>query len=118
MYNPDPNHISPLQPHAPVRLRDLFRSVAQQYRYGIYLNLQKHICMTHRELAVLRRYAELVSKMPNLVIHVYAAADRKKGSYIVDSLIHLGVSIGQVCIKPTDPDEAQLTGVWLLVAQR
>lgn len=118
MYNPDTRQLSPAHPHSPVRLRDLFRHVAQQYRYGIYLNLQKHVCMTHRELAVLRRYAELVGKMPSLVIHVYAAADRKKGSYIVDCLIHLGVSIGQVCMKPTDPDESQLTGVWLLVAQR
>ena len=118
MYIPDQVHTPLAKQPTPVRLRDLFRTFAKQYRYGVYLNLQKNVCVTHRELAILRRYAELVSAMPNLVIHVYAAANRKKGNFIVDSLIHLGVSIGQVSIKPTDPDEPLLTGVWLLVAQR
>lgn len=118
MYTPDQVLAPAAKQTTPIRLRDLFRTFAKQYRYGVYLNLQKHVCVTHRELAILRRYAELVRTMPNLVIHVYAAANRKKGNFIVDSLIHLGVSIGQVCMKPTDPDEPQLTGVWLLVAQR
>ena len=92
-----------------------FSHLAKSALWGICLNIKEHVIATHQELAILRRCATVACEKPNQVIHVIAANKTKHTNYIVKTLIHFGVSCGQISVQPAAQNEPTPNGIWLFV---
>lgn len=95
-----------------------FSDLAGQCLWGICLNLKDHVIATHRELALLRRCAKVAMDEPDQVIHVISPEDTGRANYIVKTLMHFGVSCGQIAVSPAARTDPVPNGVWLLVGNR
>ncbi|MGD8568167.1 MAG: hypothetical protein PVJ39_08780 [Gammaproteobacteria bacterium] len=95
-----------------------FADLASRCLWGICLNLKEHVITTHRELALLRRCAKLALEQPGQVIHVVSPQHTGHANYIVKTLMHFGVSCGQICVSPASRGDLAPGGVWLLVGNR
>jgi len=84
--------------------------------WGICLSTEKQIIATHRDLAILRRCAKLVMSNPGQVVHVITPAQSPHADYIATTLMHLGVSCGQIQLRSTSYDSNIPESVWLLIA--
>ena len=98
--------------------RPAFSMPGEDYRQGIYLNLKEHVLITHHELAIVRRYAELLRRQPHLAVHVVTASGTRKSHYIAETLKHFGVSCSQISVRLTGRSSPKTNGVWLLVTER
>ncbi|WP_455200374.1 hypothetical protein [Kaarinaea lacus] len=92
-----------------------FPHLAKRALWGICLNIKEHVIATHQELAILRRCATVACEKPNQVIHVVSANKTKHTSFIVKTLIHFGVSCGQISVRPALENESTPNGIWLFV---
>ena len=92
-----------------------FSHLAKSALWGICLNIKDHVIATHQELAILRRCATVACEKPNQVIHVVSANKTKHTNFIVKTLIHFGVSCGQISVRPTMQNEPAPDGIWLFV---
>ena len=95
-----------------------FSHLAKHALWGICLNIKEHVIATHQELAILRRCATVACEKPGQVIHVVAADKPKQTNFIVKTLIHFGVSCGQISVSPASIDESAPQGIWLFVENR
>ena len=95
-----------------------FSELARLALWGICLNLKEKVVATHSELAILRRCAELVNDKPNQVIHVISPLKTQHTNFIVKTLMHFGVSCGQISVNSTDNNSSDPEGVWLFVENR
>ena len=95
-----------------------FSHLAKSALWGICLNIKEHVIATHQELAILRRCATVACEKPNQVIHVVSADKTKHTNFIVKTLIHFGVSCGQISVRPAAPNESTPNGIWLFVEGR
>ena len=115
MYTPSPHHAvansSSLVPGS-------FSQLAKSALWGICLNLKEHVIATHQELAILRRCATLACDKPNQVIHVVAADKTKHTTFIVRTLMHFGVSCGQINVRSSSQDKLAPEGIWIFVEKR
>jgi len=84
--------------------------------WGICLSTKKQIIATHRDLAILRRCAKLVMSNPGQVVHVITPAQTPHAHYIATTLMHLGVSCGQIQLRSTSHDSEIPESIWLLIA--
>jgi hypothetical protein len=96
-----------------VEIQGLFRDSV----YGICLKLKRHVLATHQELRTLRRCAEMLQDRSRRIVHVVAATSQKKTDFIVNTLMHLGVSCGQIKISAVAPAVAEAHNVWLFVKE-
>ena len=94
-----------------VVIQGLFRDSV----YGICLKLKRHVLATHQELRTLRRCAEMLQDKSRRIVHVVAATSQKKTDFIVNTLMHLGVSCGQIKISAVGPGTDEAHNVWLFV---
>ncbi|MCG6969758.1 MAG: hypothetical protein LJE85_08340 [Gammaproteobacteria bacterium] len=96
-----------------VAIKGLFRESV----YGICLKLKRHVLATHQELRTLRRCAEMLHDHSQRIVHVVAATSQKKTDFVVNTLMHLGVSCGQIKISAmgagATADESH--NIWLFV---
>lgn len=92
-----------------------FSHLAKRALWGICLNIKEHVIATHQELAILRRCATVACEKPNQVIHVVSADKTKHTNFIVKTLIHFGVSCGQINVRPALENELTPNGIWLFV---
>ena len=92
-----------------------FSGLVKNCVYGICLNIKKQVLATHKELKILRRCSELVSNKPGRVVYVVTSEPQKK-NFIVNTLLHHGVSCGQVRVDLLQQDECAPEGIWLFVA--
>lgn len=83
--------------------------------YGICLKLKRHVLATHQELSILRRCAEMLHGQSPRRIHIVATANQQKTNFIVNTLMHLGVSCGQIKVNAVDPYVDGVQDVWLFV---
>lgn len=84
--------------------------------HGVVFNLKEHVLATHREIALLRQCSEFLHNEPNRVVHIVASRHHKHRKFIEKTLMHLGVSCGQINTgTPMADDEKD---IWLLVAER
>jgi hypothetical protein len=104
--------------NAPATTGASFSDLASQCLWGICLNLKEHVVATHRELALLRRCAKLAMDEPQQVIHVVSPDDTGRANYIVKTLMHFGVSCGQIKVSPAAQTDPVPNSVWLLVGNR
>jgi len=95
-----------------------FSHLAKSALWGICLNIKEHIIATHQELAILRRCATLACDEPNQVVHVVANDKTKHTTFIVNTLMHFGVSCGQINVRSSLQDELAPNGIWLFVEKR
>ena len=92
-----------------------FSQLAKNALWGICLNITEHVIATHQELAILRRCATIACEKPNQVIHVISGDKTKHTNFIVKTLIHFGVSCGQISVRPALQNEPAPKGIWLFV---
>ena len=96
--------------------RRSFSELAKKALWGIGLNVREQVVATHRELAILRRCAKLVNNEPGQVIHLISPLKTQQTNYIVKTLMHFGVSCGQINVTASASDGSDPEGVWLFVA--
>ena len=92
-----------------------FSHLAKSALWGICLNIKEHVIATHQELAILRHCATVACEKPNQIIHVVSADKTKHTNFIVKTLIHFGVSCGQISVRPALQNETPPNGIWLFV---
>ena len=95
----------------------VFKGLFRDCVYGICLKLKQHVLATHRELGILRRCAEMLrdeSPSPRM-IHVVGMANPQKTNFIVNTLLHLGVSCGQIKVSAVGAPVDGAQDVWLFV---
>jgi len=95
-----------------------FSTLAKQSIYGVCLNIKEHVMATHRELAILRRCAKSLCAEPQQVVHVVAPEQQQQARFIANTLMHFGVSCGQIVLNYSQQKTHVPKGVWLLVADK
>jgi hypothetical protein len=92
-----------------------FSELTEQAVWGAQLNIDKGVIATHQELAMLRQCAEHALHNSDRVVHVISAYTQQQTFYLVKTLMHLGISCGQIIVRrPLDNDNCPV-GVWLFV---
>jgi hypothetical protein len=86
--------------------------------YGICLNVKDHILATHRELALLRRCSDYLRDNPGRVVHIVAEEKKKHTNFIINTLLHLGVSCGQIDVAKGADVKGLPEGICLYVANQ
>jgi hypothetical protein len=93
----------------------VFKGLFRDSVYGICLRLKQHVLATHRELGILRRCAEMLRGQSNGFIHVVATTNKQKTNFIVNTLLHLGVSCGQIKVSSVGAAANEADDIWLFV---
>ncbi|WP_455211630.1 hypothetical protein [Kaarinaea lacus] len=93
----------------------VFTGLFRDCVYGICLKLKQHVLATHRELSILRRCADMLRDPSPRIIHVVAKANQQKTNFIVNTLLHLGVSCGQIKVSAVGVPSDGAQDVWLFV---
>lgn len=93
----------------------VFKGLFRDCVYGISLKLKQHVLATHRELSILRRCADMLKNRSPRIIHVVATANQQKTNFIVNTLLHLGVSCGQIKVSSAGAPLDGAQEVWLFV---
>ena len=97
---------------------EAFTQLVKQALYGISLNIKEKVVATQRELAVLRRCSELVRSHPERVVHIVAAGQNiRRSRFVENTLLHLGVSCGQIKLDTASRRDTP-DSVWLLIANK
>ncbi|WP_455208706.1 hypothetical protein [Kaarinaea lacus] len=115
MHKPADNHVASRGKLLPATS---FSQLAKNALWGFCLNIKEHVIATHQELAILRRCATLACDKPNQVIHVVSGDRTKHTKFIVNTLMHFGVSCGQINVRSGLQNEAAPDGIWLFVENR
>jgi hypothetical protein len=95
-----------------------FPQLAKSALWGCCLNMKEHVIATHQELAILRRCATLACGEPDQIIHVISRDKSSHTKFIVNTLMHFGVSCGQIMVRSALRNETAPEGIWLFVANR
>ncbi|MCI0508290.1 MAG: hypothetical protein L0Z73_19615 [Gammaproteobacteria bacterium] len=95
-----------------------FSQLAKSALWGCCLTVKEHVIATHQELAILRRCATLACGEPDQIIHVVSRAKSNHTKFIVNTLMHFGVSCGQIMVRSALRNETAPEGIWLFVANR
>jgi hypothetical protein len=96
-----------------VAFKGLFRSCI----YGICLRLKQHVLATHQELGVLRDCADMMREQPPRFIHVVSSGNKQKTQFIVNTLMHLGVSCGQIKVNASETAAGGGQDIWIFVTE-
>ena len=92
-----------------------FSKLTQQAIWGAQINLSDQIIATHQELAMLRQCASQALDKPNHVVHVIASPNKRRVNYLVKTLLHLGVSCGNIIVSQTSERDGDPEGIWIFV---
>lgn len=95
-----------------------FSDLANMALWGVCLTFKRKVVATHYELAILRRCAKLVNSKPGQLVHVISPSQTPHTDYIVTTLMHFGVSCGQIDVRTTRGTENDPQGIWLLVGKQ
>lgn len=94
-----------------------FPALLKQAVYGICLNIKKHVVATQKDFVVLRRCSELLETNPGYRIHIISSKWSVQTRYITKTLMHLGVSCGQIELSDASDSKGIPNGLWLVVAE-
>lgn len=86
--------------------------------FGICINVQDPVVATHREIAILRRCSEFLLDKPHRMVSIVSLQKNKRSDFIHKTLLHLGVSCGQIAVDNTLPITTNKQDIWLLVSNR
>ncbi len=102
----------------PFELSKHFSELLKNAVYGFCFKLKEHVFATHREIVELRRCSEFVRNEPNRVVHIVAPKHPKQRIFYKKTLMHLGVSCGQINLDTDTLTSADSKDVWLFVAEK
>lgn len=94
-----------------------FSELTQQAVWGTHLNTSNQVIATHQELAMLRQCASQALQTPNHVVHVISSRNQQRTNYLVKTLIHLGISCGNIIVSGTTEMDDNPNGVWIFVEE-
>ena len=103
---------------SPVSETNRFSELLKSAIHGFCFNLKEHVLATHREIAVLRRCSEFLHNEPNRVVHIVAPSHHKQIEFFEKTLMHLGVSCGQINLNTGTSIAGGAKDIWLLVAEK
>jgi hypothetical protein len=83
--------------------------------FGFCLNIKEHVLATHKELAILRQCSKLLHEAPGRRLCIVSSTKKSQTNFIVNTLLHLGVSCGQIEVNQTVHKSMAPDGVWLLI---
>ena len=92
-----------------------FSDLTQHAVWGARLSMKNKVVATHQELAMLRQCAENTLDRTNHVVHVISSNNQQQTYYLVKTLMHLGISCGQIIVRNADNENNCPDGVWLFV---
>ena len=92
-----------------------FSELTQQAIWGAQLNMGSEVVATHQELVLLRQCAAHVLNRRDHVVHVISSYTQQQIYYLVRTLMHFGISCGQIIVRQTADDSSCPDGVWLFV---
>lgn len=98
--------------------KNCFSELLKTAIYGFCFSLKEQVLATHREIAELRHCSEFLHNEPNRVVHIVAPSKHKQGDFIEKTLMHLGVSCGQIKLNTDESKTDSKQDIWLLVADR
>lgn len=101
-----------------ISVNGMFTGLFRDSVYGTCLRVKRHVFATHQELSIMRRCAEMLQEGTSRIIHVIAARNRRKTDFIVNTLMHLGVSCGQIKVSAVGPALDGPQDVWLFVTEQ
>ena len=84
-------------------------------KFKIYLTIKDKVLITHTELTLLCRCAQLLRSKPQGMLYISASSSKKHLDYIRKTLIHFGVSCGQINITIDKQSHSLQQGIWLKV---
>lgn len=93
-----------------------FSELTQHAVWGAQLNMNsQEVVATHQELAMLRQCAAHALNKQNHVVHVISSHTQQQIYYLVKTLMHFGISCGQIIVRKSADDDNCPDGVWLFV---
>ena len=92
-----------------------FSELTHNALWGAHINMGKQVVATHQALAMLRQCASHALNKPQHVVHVISSYTQQQIYYLVKTLMHLGISCGQIIVRSPDDDCDCPEGLWLFV---
>lgn len=92
-----------------------FSDLTQHAVWGARLNMENKVVATHQELAMLRQCAKHTLDKSNHVVHLITSNNQQQTYYLVKTLMHLGISCGQIIVRTPDAENDCPGGIWLFV---
>lgn len=92
-----------------------FSELTQHAIWGAQLTMGSHVVATHHELAMMRQCAAHALNRQDHVVHVISSCTQKQIYYLVKTLMHFGISCGQIIVRRPDQDNDCPDGLWLFV---
>jgi len=92
-----------------------FSELTQNAVWGAQLNMGNQVVATHHELAMMRQCAAHALNKPEHVVHVISSYTQQQIYYLVKTLMHFGISCGQIIVRRPGDDDDCPEGVWLFV---
>lgn len=92
-----------------------FSELTQHAIWGAQLNMGNQVVATHQELAMLRQCAAHAPNRHDHVVHVISSYTQKQIYYLVKTLLHFGISCGQIIVRRPGEDNDYPDGLWLFV---
>jgi hypothetical protein len=92
-----------------------FSELTQHAVWGAQLNMDNQVVATHQELAMMRQCAAHAMSKHDHVVHVISSYTQKQIYYLVKTLMHFGISCGQIIVRRPSEDNDCPDGVWLFV---
>ena len=62
----------------------------------LYLSSQNNTLFTHTDISLLRKCVNVLSLAPNRYINVVGPNNDPRTRFVIKTLLHLGVSVGQI----------------------
>ena len=91
-----------------------FMGYQDQAGFKVCLDTDDNVLATHKELAILRHCSEMVRAQPDNRLRIVSPRRKPQTKFIVNTLMHLGVSCGQIELLSRS-EQSQADGIWLLV---
>lgn len=92
-----------------------FSELLKNALFGFCLNIKEHVLATHKELAILRQCSKLLHEAPDRRLCIVSSTKQNQTTFIVKTLLHLGVSCGQIEVNQTTHKSMTPDGIWLLI---
>lgn len=92
-----------------------FSELTRNALWGAQVNMGKQVVATHQALALMRECASHALNKPHHVVHVISSYTQQQVYYLVKTMMHLGISCGQIIVRRPDYDIDCQEGLWLFV---
>ena len=92
-----------------------FSELIQNALWGAQLNMGKQVIANHQALAMMRQCASHALNKPQHMVHVISSYTQQQIYYLIKTLLHFGISCGQIIVHRADDNIGCPEGLWLFV---